>query len=258
MGNAELERRSRSFQSAPSLLLLAVAVALLVTPGARGRPAEEDEELVMPALERASGQTTTHLRLDAFGRHLRLELQPDRDFLAPGFTLQTVGRRLGPDAQRPDPAGDLVHCFYSGTVNGDPNSAAALSLCEGVRGAFYLQGEEYFVQPAPAAATVRLAPAAAGEEPPARPQFHLLRRRRRGGGGAKCGVMDEEIQPARGAGSENEDAGVEWLPRDWAPQRAGQPTGICPRRAALSCLSFHPLSPLSLCGLRVASYFVCG
>uniref|UniRef100_A0ABI7Y9D4 Peptidase M12B domain-containing protein n=1 Tax=Felis catus TaxID=9685 RepID=A0ABI7Y9D4_FELCA len=230
MGNAKLARRPRGTQPAPARLLLAAASALLLlVPGARGRPAEEDEELVLPDLERAPGHATTHLRLDAFGRQLHLELQPDRGFLAPGFTLQTVGRRPGPDALRPDPAGDLTHCFYSGTVNGDSGSAAALSLCEGVSGAFYLQGEEYFIQPAPAAATVGLAPAAAaaaaGEEPPERPQFHLLRRRQRGGDGAKCGVTDDETQLAGGAGPEDEDAGTQWPPRDPAPQRAGQPTG---------------------------------
>ncbi|XP_007124215.2 A disintegrin and metalloproteinase with thrombospondin motifs 1 [Physeter macrocephalus] len=217
MGNTA--RRSRGSQPAPVLrcLLLAAASALLVVPGVCGRPTEEDEELVLLAPERDPGHRTTHLRLDAFGRQLLLELQPDRGFLAPGFTLQTVGRRPGPDASRSDPVGDLAHCFYSGTVNGDPSSAAALSLCEGVRGAFYLQGEEYFIQPAPAAA--------AEEEPLARPQFHLLRRRRRGGGGARCGVLDDETQLAGGAGSEGEHATAQGPPRDRATQRTGQPTG---------------------------------
>ncbi|XP_016053128.1 PREDICTED: A disintegrin and metalloproteinase with thrombospondin motifs 1-like [Miniopterus natalensis] len=144
MGKAELARWSRGSQreSVLLLLLLAAAAAPLTVPGAHGRPAEEDEELVLPALERDPGHRDTHLRLDAFGRQLSLELQPDRGFLAPGFTFQTVGRTQGPDAPSPDPVGDLAHCFYSGTVNGDPSSAAALSLCEGVRGAFHLQGEE--------------------------------------------------------------------------------------------------------------------
>ncbi|CAK6441992.1 unnamed protein product [Pipistrellus nathusii] len=226
MGKAELARRPRGPQSASVqlLLLLAAAAALPLAPGAHGRPAEEDEELVLPTLERGapgSGDTHLLLRLDAFGRRLSLELQPDRGFLSPGFTLQTVGRRRGADAPSPEPpAGDLARCFYSGTVDGDPGSAAAISLCEGVRGAFYLRGEEFFIQPAPAA-TERLAPAAAaGEEPP---RFHLLRRRRRGGGGAKCGVTDDEAPIARGAGPEGEDdSGVT---RDPAPRSSGRPTG---------------------------------
>lgn len=235
--------RARGLQPAPApLLLLAAAAALLVVPGAHGRPAEEDEELVLPALERDPGLRTAHLRLDAFGRQLSLELQEDRGFLAPGFTLQTMGRRPEPDVLRSDPVGDLAHCFYSGTVNRDPSSAAALSLCEGVRGAFYLQGEEYFIQPAPAAATLSLAPAAAaaaaGEQQPARPQFHLLRRRRRGDGGAKCGVLDDETQLAGGAGPEGEDATVQWAPQDRAPQRPGHRTGISPEERLPLASSF--------------------
>lgn len=244
--STELAWRSRGSQPA-RVLLFAATAALLIAPGAQGRPAEEDEELVFPTVERASGLRTAHLRLDAFGQQLSLELQADRGFLAPGFTLQTMGRKAGLSAPAPDPVGDLAHCFYSGTVNHDPSSAAALSLCEGVRGAFYLNGEEYFIQPAPAAATVRLAPAAAtGEEPPTQSQFHLLRRRRRGGGGAKCGVLDDETRLARGAGPEDEDAGAQGRRRDPAPQRAGQPTGNSRKRVTLTCLSIHPPLP-SLC-----------
>lgn len=226
MGNTERPPRSWSSQPAPWLvLLLGATAALLTLPGALGRPAEEDEELVLPALERAPGHETTRLRLEAFGRQLHLELQPDHGFLAPGFTLQTVGRKPEAEAQRADPTGDLAHCFYSGTVNGDPSSAAALSLCEGVRGAFYLQGEEFFIQPAPAAAAERLAPAAAKEEPRGLPRFHLLRRRRRGGGGSKCGVLDAETLPARGAEPEGLDAGAQRPLRDPVPPRAGHPAG---------------------------------
>lgn len=181
MGNTA--RRSRGSQPAPVLLrlLLAAASALLVLPGVRGRPTEEDEELVLLAPESDPGHRTTHLRLDAFGRQLLLELQPDRGFLAPGFTLQTVGRRPGPDASRSDPVGDLAHCFYSGTVNGDPSSAAALSLCEGVRGAFYLQGEEY---------------TSSSPRPPPQPRRSL----RRGPSSISCGGGGG-VAAAPGAGS---------------------------------------------------------
>lgn len=226
MGNAERASRSPRSQPPSPRLLLAAAVMLLAVPCAFGRPAEEDEELVLPALDRTPPPGTTRLTLEAFGRQLHLELQPDRGFLAPGFTLQTVGRKPGSEEPGLDPAGDLAHCFYSGTVNGDPSSAAALSLCEGVRGAFYLQGEEYIIQPAPATATERLAPAATTEEePPAQPQLHLLRRKRRGGGGVKCGVVDEEILQAGGAGLEGEEAREQWTPGGQVLQRAGQLTG---------------------------------
>uniref|UniRef100_A0A8C5X320 ADAM metallopeptidase with thrombospondin type 1 motif 1 n=1 Tax=Malurus cyaneus samueli TaxID=2593467 RepID=A0A8C5X320_9PASS len=64
----------------------------------------------------------------------------------PDFTLQYLG---GPP---PPPDDDLSRCFYSGTVNRDPSSAAALSLCAGLRGAFSLRGAQYLIQPAPGTA----------------------------------------------------------------------------------------------------------
>uniref|UniRef100_A0A5F7ZE35 A disintegrin and metalloproteinase with thrombospondin motifs 1 n=1 Tax=Macaca mulatta TaxID=9544 RepID=A0A5F7ZE35_MACMU len=227
MGNAERAPGSRSFGPVPTLLLL--AAALLAVSDALGRPSEEDEELVVPELERAPGHGTTRLRLHAFDQQLHLELRPDSSFLAPGFTLQNVGRKPGSETPLPEP--DLAHCFYSGTVNGDPSSAAALSLCEGVRGAFYLRGEAYFIQPLPAASE-RLATAAPGEKPPAPLQFHLLRRNRQGDGGGTCGVVDDEPRPTGKAetedeneGNEGEDEGAQWSPQDPALQRVGQPTG---------------------------------
>lgn len=226
----DVQRSERALSSLPApmlLLLLASAATLLSVRGAHGRPAEEDEELVLPSLEHAPGHdSTTRLLLDAFGQRLHLMLQPDSGFLAPGFTLQTVGRSPGSEAQHLDPTGDLAHCFYSGTVNGDPNSAAALSLCEGVRGAFYLQGEEFFIQPAPGAATERLVAPVSENESPAPPQFHILRRRRRGSGGAKCGVMDDETLPNRDSPPENQDTRDQWSLQDPSPQDAKKPTGI--------------------------------
>uniref|UniRef100_A0A3Q3R2J6 Peptidase M12B domain-containing protein n=2 Tax=Monopterus albus TaxID=43700 RepID=A0A3Q3R2J6_MONAL len=42
---------------------------------------------------------------------------------------------------------DLSRCFYSGYVNGDRYSYAALSLCKGLRGAFGFREWEYFISP---------------------------------------------------------------------------------------------------------------
>lgn len=68
-------------------------------------------------------------RFSAFERVLHLRLAPDSSFLAlPG-------------------AADLRECFFSGTVNADPDSFAALSLCEGLRGGFSYDGMEYFIRP---------------------------------------------------------------------------------------------------------------
>ncbi|NXP41786.1 ATS1 metalloproteinase, partial [Leiothrix lutea] len=105
----------------------------------------ERRALVLPRRLGAPG-ARERFRLEAFGERLTLELEPDSSFLAPDFTLQYLG---GPP---PPPEDDLSRCFYSGTVNGDPGSAAALSLCSGLRGAFSLRGRQYLIQPAPGTA----------------------------------------------------------------------------------------------------------
>ncbi len=59
-------------------------------------------------------------------------------------------------------------------------SAAAINLCNGLRGGFYVGGEEYFIQPANASGE-----ASDGDN-------HIIRRRKRGildeENGPKCGV----------------------------------------------------------------------
>uniref|UniRef100_A0A672JYP8 Uncharacterized protein n=1 Tax=Sinocyclocheilus grahami TaxID=75366 RepID=A0A672JYP8_SINGR len=74
-------------------------------------------------------------------RELYLNLLPDSSFLAPGGTFQydTISSSafLG---------GDFRRCFYSGDINADRNSYAALSLCGGVRGAFSYNGMEYLIE----------------------------------------------------------------------------------------------------------------
>ncbi|KAG2457002.1 A disintegrin and metalloproteinase with thrombospondin motifs 1 [Polypterus senegalus] len=138
-----------------------------------------DEETAVPVqLDSADDHHKRLFQLDAFGKRLVLELEPDQSFLAPGFTFQVVGRSgsgLPVDAE-----GDvLARCFFSGTVNGDPDSMAALNLCQGLQGGFYTQGEEYFIQPRN------------GSHDGA----HLLRRRSRDSRRGECGVVDAERQP---------------------------------------------------------------
>lgn len=119
-------------------------------------------------------------RLDVFGNQMVLDLEPDQTFLAPGFVFQMVGK---PESEEFDSAGE-ARCFFSGTVNGEELSAAAINLCHGLRGGFYVGGEEYFIQPANASGE-----ALDGDT-------HLIRRRKRGflaeENGSKCGVNEEE------------------------------------------------------------------
>lgn len=123
-------------------------------------------------------------RLEAFGRDLVLQLEPDQTFLAPGFVFHMVGSP-DPDPTPEPKSGTEPGCFYSGTVNGEEHSAAALNLCHGLRGGFYLQGAEYFIQPLNSSLL-------AGTEE----NVHMIRRRSRATlaeeGGSKCGVNEDE------------------------------------------------------------------
>ncbi|KAG7241021.1 hypothetical protein INR49_026051 [Caranx melampygus] len=123
-------------------------------------------------------------RLDVFGNELVLQLEPDQTFLAPGFVFHIVGSPESEPTQEPK-SGAEPGCFYSGTVNGEENSAAALNLCHGLRGGFYFRGEEYFIQPLNSSDFL-------GTED----DVHSIRRRGRAAlaeeGSSKCGVNEDE------------------------------------------------------------------
>uniref|UniRef100_A0A3Q3X2V6 Peptidase M12B domain-containing protein n=1 Tax=Mola mola TaxID=94237 RepID=A0A3Q3X2V6_MOLML len=82
-------------------------------------------------------------RLSAFRQEFYLHLSPDAGFIAPG----TVPPESGPSGSNGPAAADLRECFYSGDVNADPDSFAALSLCKGLHGGFSYDGMEYFISP---------------------------------------------------------------------------------------------------------------
>lgn len=142
-----------------------------------------EEELVVPVrLDTDQGPAKDGkviYRLDAFGEALTLELEPDPSFLAKSFSLQYVGKPKSAGEDSAEPITNLADCFYSGSVNGDPSSSAALSLCAGIRGAFYHRGEEYFIQPSNHTLTMASSNTMV---------LHLLSKRSRVK--AKCGVTD--------------------------------------------------------------------
>ncbi|CAL8359928.1 unnamed protein product [Merluccius merluccius] len=114
-------------------------------------------------------------RLNAFRQEFYLNLSPDVSFLAP---------LSGEPRERA--SGELRQCFYSGDVNADPRSFAALSLCAGFCGIFAHNGTEYFISLS-----------GSGDTPAAGINFaqtHVIRRRTRAhfsDGGAvasRCGV----------------------------------------------------------------------
>lgn len=121
-------------------------------------------------------------QLDVFGDRMVLMLEPDQTFLAPGFVFQMVGK---PESEESDSAGE-ARCFFSGTVEGDEPSAAAINVCDGLRGGFYVGTEEYFIQPKNTSGKVQSTDG----------DVHVIRRRKRGifteENSSKCGVNEEE------------------------------------------------------------------
>ncbi|TRZ11090.1 hypothetical protein HGM15179_016024, partial [Zosterops borbonicus] len=140
-------------------MLPLLPLLLLGAPGLRlssGGPPEPDSALVTPVrldpeingplyyrggpAEPPRGGQAVVIQLSAFGEDFYLHLSPDAGFIAPSFAAHYLGA-----SSRPLPA--LRHCFYSGDVNGDRESFAALSLCGGLRGAFGYRGVEYVLSP---------------------------------------------------------------------------------------------------------------
>lgn len=125
-------------------------------------------------------------RLDVFGKELVLTLEPDQTFLAPGFVFHVVATPEFKPSPEPS-SGAEPGCFFSGTVNGEEHSAAALNLCHGLTGGFYFEGAEYFMQPLNASG-----------RPGAEEDVHAIRRRGRtppaDEGGSKCGVNEDEAR----------------------------------------------------------------
>lgn len=82
------------------------------------------------------------LKIRAFQQELVIDLHQDSSFIAPSFSNQDPVW-----LSNTDDTADLGRCFYSGYVNSDRHSYAALSLCKGLQGAFGFQGWEYFISP---------------------------------------------------------------------------------------------------------------
>lgn len=93
----------------------------------------------VPSFDKPSKELVVY-RINAFNQEFNLNLLPDSSFLAPDGTFHDTS---SPSARSGD---DLRRCFYSGDINADMNSYAALSLCGGVRGAFSYNGMEYIIE----------------------------------------------------------------------------------------------------------------
>lgn len=82
------------------------------------------------------------LKIRAFRQELVIDLHQDSNFIAPSISNQDAFWLSNSDVTT-----DLSRCFYSGYVNDDPHSYAAVSLCKGLQGAFGFHGWEYFISP---------------------------------------------------------------------------------------------------------------
>uniref|UniRef100_A0A1A8PG61 ADAM metallopeptidase with thrombospondin type 1 motif, 1 n=5 Tax=Nothobranchius TaxID=28779 RepID=A0A1A8PG61_9TELE len=168
-------------------------------------PASQDNEpwRSLTAEEREKEAEMRLYRLDVFGKQLVLQLEPDQNFLAPGFVFHVVASPESRPTQEPQRSGAEPGCFFSGTVNGEEHSAAALNLCLGLTGGFYFQGEEYFIQPRNAS---RLPGGDEDEE------VHTVRRRSRASlaeeGSSKCGVSEDEERVPRNLEEEEASRGA--------------------------------------------------
>uniref|UniRef100_A0A8C9WI54 ADAM metallopeptidase with thrombospondin type 1 motif, 15a n=1 Tax=Scleropages formosus TaxID=113540 RepID=A0A8C9WI54_SCLFO len=107
-------------------------------------------------------------RIHAFKEDFVLNLSADASFLAAGFSER--------NSAAADP--DVSRCFYSGDVNADRASYAAVSLCRGLQGAFGYRGWQYFISPL--------------QNHTAEPGAHVVQRRRSpsqsGNFTSRCGV----------------------------------------------------------------------
>ncbi|KAM6455045.1 A disintegrin and metalloproteinase with thrombospondin motifs 16 isoform 2-T2 [Liasis olivaceus] len=95
-----------------------------------------------------SGGTTDslHLHLQGFGHDFQLDLKTSDFLVAPGFTIQTLGKGRTKSIQT-FPSEDF--CFYQGVLRLHKNSSVALSTCGGLSGLIRTQEADYFLKPLP-------------------------------------------------------------------------------------------------------------
>ncbi|XP_043795099.1 A disintegrin and metalloproteinase with thrombospondin motifs 9-like isoform X3 [Apis laboriosa] len=80
----------------------------------------------------------------AFGRRFRLLLAHDTSFVSPNIKIT----RITENTSRRENPGPELGCFYSGTVDGDPQSAVTVNLCHGMTGHVRTSTGSYIIKPA--------------------------------------------------------------------------------------------------------------
>uniref|UniRef100_A0A8D0QUA7 ADAM metallopeptidase with thrombospondin type 1 motif 16 n=1 Tax=Sus scrofa TaxID=9823 RepID=A0A8D0QUA7_PIG len=115
------------------------------------------------------GVGSLHLRLQGFRQDFHMDLETSSKLVAPGFLIQTLGKR-GTKSVQPLLPEDF--CFYQGSLRSHKNSSVALSTCGGLSGMIRTQEADYFLKPLPSHLAGRLRASAEGTPP-----SHILYKR---------------------------------------------------------------------------------
>nr|XP_023669699.1 A disintegrin and metalloproteinase with thrombospondin motifs 16-like isoform X1 [Paramormyrops kingsleyae] len=94
----------------------------------------------------AGPSETVHFKLHGLGREFHLELRPAGGLLAPGFTVQTLGKN---GTKNSLPYREDDHCFYQGSLRSSAESLVALATCAGMSGLIRTQEVDYIISPLP-------------------------------------------------------------------------------------------------------------
>ncbi|XP_027724801.1 A disintegrin and metalloproteinase with thrombospondin motifs 16 [Vombatus ursinus] len=92
------------------------------------------------------GTDSLHLRLHGFGHDFHMDLKTSDSLIAPGFMVQTLGKK-GTKSVHTFPPEEF--CFYQGSLRSHQNSSVALSTCKGLSGLIRTQEADYFLKPLP-------------------------------------------------------------------------------------------------------------
>ncbi|XP_012144163.2 A disintegrin and metalloproteinase with thrombospondin motifs 9 isoform X1 [Megachile rotundata] len=79
----------------------------------------------------------------AFGRRFRLRLAHDSSFVSPNIRITHIKENSTTKVH----PGHQIGCFYSGTVDDDPNSVVSVSLCHGMTGHVRTSTGSYMIKP---------------------------------------------------------------------------------------------------------------
>ncbi|XP_053306968.1 disintegrin and metalloproteinase domain-containing protein 8 [Spea bombifrons] len=86
--------------------------------------------------------------LNLRGKNYTLHLQKNRELISKNYTLTYYLENGG---QVTEASGGEDHCFYHGHLEGDVESSASISTCNGISGFLLVDGEMYLIEPLPGA-----------------------------------------------------------------------------------------------------------